>query len=82
MIGSITLGDISLTSSAIPAKYFKTLRIKALLAPSNELVLPVTITPSSSSIAAAGASVSKALLLAALTTFLSAIEIDDFSIRS
>ena len=61
-------GEISMMSSAIPARVLRELSKRAADAPRRSEVFPVTILPSGSSIAAAGFPVSSAFLSAGSTT--------------
>ena len=61
-----TSGEITSVSSSISASAFSALRIAALDAPRSELVFPVTILPSSSSIATEGVPVSSDFFIAGL----------------
>ena len=73
-MGAMTLGAIKSSSLFMPASFLSAFMRQADDAPSRELVLPVTMVPSGSSMLTAGAPVSAALAMAAATTGRSAEE--------
>ena len=70
-MGSMTMGEIRWMSLEMPPRAFKALSRQAELAPSREEVLPVTMRPSGSWMAAAGRPVSSARFKAGAMTGLS-----------
>ena len=81
-IGSITLGEIKGMSWEIPARTLSALRSAAEAGPKSGVVFPVTICPSGSSNATAGAPVDSARTSAAPITRRSEISMPDFFIRN